>query len=350
MCRSRVGASAAVLPVVALGLALASVTVALAGGVAAAHGINHLGAAPQASADGLVRMESAFATEDGFVVVYRDREGGEERGEVLAHRPFSASTRDVHDVPVRIPSGTWRDLPTNATLRAVLHGDDGDGEFDPATDPPLASFGGVAAESFVVRRGPTAYVGASSGGDIQRSADGVVEVRSVHLPERGHLVLRNSSGGRPAEVVGTTALGAGNHTNVPIELDGSFFDDRPTGSTFSVWAHAYVDDGDGTFDADDRSIRAGNETVGTRFGVERAVPGRTPTPTPEEGAIVRTAPPSTAATGTPAPTSTSAGGSSPTANQSPTGGTGSAGAGIGFGLPVALVALALVALVLRRDG
>ena len=363
-------ASASTTALLALGLALVLVPVAavapLTGGLASAHGINHVGAAPQASADGVVRMESAFATEDGFVVVYRDRGESEGRGEVLAHRPFSASTRDVHDVPVRIPPEAWRDLPTNATLRAVLHGDDGDGEFDPATDRPLTSFGGVAGESFVVRRGTTAYVGASSGGSIQRSTDGVVEVRSVLLPERGYVVLRNSSGGVPGEVVGATALGTGNHTNVSVALDRAFFDAHPANATFSVWAHAYIDDGDGTFDGDDRPIRAGNETIGTRFGVEKALPGRTPTPTPDEGSIVRTAPPSsTPSPTTPSPTSMSTStsastegpspeGPSPTANRSPTevteGVGAGAGAGAGFGLAVTLVALALTAHVLRRRG
>jgi hypothetical protein len=310
-------------------LALLALVVALPlSGLVAAHGINHVGAAPQASADGVVRMESAFATEDGFVVVYRgDGDGG--RDEVLAHRPFSASTRDVHDVAVRIPAAAWEDLPTNATLRVVLHGDDGDGAFDPATDPPLRSFGGVAGDSFVVRRGPTAYVGASSGAGVQRSADGVVELRSVRLPEPGYVVLRNSSGGVPGDVVGAVALDAGHHTNVSIELDGAFFTTRPTNATFSVWAHAYVDDGDGRFDGGDRPVRAGNETVGTRFGVERVRPGWTPTPTPEEGSLIRTATPTATGGGTP----------------------GTRGAGPGFGPVAAFATLLLLtagALVRRR--
>jgi hypothetical protein len=328
------------------------VLAALVGGAgfAAGHGIDHLSADPQVSADGVVRMESVFATRDGFVVVYRD--GGEGDGTVLAHRPFSASTRDVSDVPVRIPAERWAALPENATLRAVLHGDDGDGTFDPATDPPLASFGGVAGDSFVVGQGPTVYVGASSGAGIQRSADGVVEVRSVRLPERGHVVLRNSSGGVPAEVVGVTTLDAGSHANVSVALEESFFADRPVNGTFSVWAHVYRDDGDGVFDADDRPIRAGNETVGTRFGVERVLPGRTPTPTPEEGSLVRTATPSATATGSPTTTGT------PTAiwteAAATTGATATTGTdvdGDGFGVGVALAGLSLlaaVALVRRR--
>ena len=308
-------------------------------GLAAGHGINHLGADPQASADGVVRMESVFATEDGFVVVYRERGG--ERGEVLAHRPFSASTRDVYDVPVEIGPGSWADLPRNETLRAVLHGDDGDGEFEPGSDPPLTSFGGVAGESFVVRRGATAYVGAASGAGVQRSADGTVEVRSVRLPDRGYVVLRNSSGGVPAEVVGVTGLESGSHSNVSVELGDRFFADRPANATFSVWAHAYVDDGDGEFDEGDRPVRAGNETVGTRFGVEKVPAGATPTP--EEGSLVRTATP-TAVPDTPTatPTPTFAQPSithSPPA--SPTAGT--AGDGTGFGLAAVLAALAVLA-------
>ena len=331
---------------VALLAALAVVVLAfvlLPAGPVAGHGIDHLGADPQASADGVVRLESVFATEDGFVVLYR--EGGE-NPEVIAHRPFSASTRDVFDVSVRVPAEAWSDLPANATLRAVLHGDDGDGEFDPATDPPLTSFGGVAGESFVVRRGPTAYVGASSGAGVQRSADGTVVVRSVRLPERGYLVLRNSSGGTPSEVVGVAALDAGHHTNVSVTLDGGFFADRPTNATFSVWAHAYVDDGDGTFDGEDRPIRAGNGTVGTRFGVEKLLPGRSPTATPDEGSIVVTATPTVAPPTASPPTTPTASPTagppsithSPSATRSP---PGTGGAGPGFG-PAAVLAALLV--------
>jgi hypothetical protein len=336
-------------------LALVVLAVALpVAGVATGHGINHLGADPQVSADGVVRMESVFATEDGFVVIYRDGGAGER---VVASRPFSASTRDVFDVPVRIPADAWADLPTNATLRAALHGDDGDGAFDPATDPPLTSFGGVAGDSFVVRRGGTAYVGASSGAGVQRSADGTLVVRSVRLPERGYLVLRNSSGGVPGEVVGATALDAGDHANVSVDLDDAFFDARPANATFSLWAHVYVDDGDGTFDAGDRPVRVGEESVGTRFGVEKVRPGRTPTPTPDEGSIVVTASPTDTAPTTPTVTRPTTPTDSPTAappsithtpSATSTPAPGTRGVGPGLGAPATLLALALAALVLGR--
>jgi hypothetical protein len=328
-------------------LALVVLAVALPLAGATGHGIDHLAADPQVSADGVVRMESVFATEDGFVVLYRDDGDGER---VVASRPFGASARDVFDVPVRIPADAWTDLPANATLRAALHGDDGDGTFDPATDPPLASFGGAADDSFVVRRGGTAYVGASSGASVQRSADGTVEVRSVHMPEQGYLVLRTSSGGAPAEVVGATALDAGGHANVSVALDDAFFAARPANATFSLWALAYADDGNGTFDGGDRPVRVGEEPVGTRFGVQKVLPGRTPTPTPDEGSIVvtdsPTDPPSTPTTTATAPTDTPTAAPPATRSPSPTAtpppGTG--GAGPGFAPAAALVALAAIAL------
>ena len=345
--------SASAREVALLGLVVLAVALPLAGS-AAGHGINHLGADPQVSADGVVRMESVFATEDGFVVLYHEAGGGER---VVASRPFSASTRDVFDVPVRIPPDVWADLPANATLRAALHGDDGDGTFDPATDPPLTSFGGVAGDSFAVRRGETAYVGASSGAGVQRSTDGTLVVRSVRLPERGYVVLRNSSGGVPGEVVGVTQLDTGEHTNVSVGLDDAFFASRPANATFSLWAHVYVDDGDGSFDAGDRPVRAGEEPVGTRFGVEKVLPGRTPTPTPDEGSIVVTASPtateSTTPTATPpaTPTDSPTAGPpsithSPSATATPAPGT--RGVGAGLGAPATLLALALAAFVLGR--
>jgi hypothetical protein len=157
--------------------------------------------------------------------------------------------------------------------------------------------------------------------------------------------------------VGVTQLDAGEHTNVSVGLDDAFFTSRPANATFSLWARVYVDDGDGTFDADDRPVRVGEEPVGTRFGVEKVLPGRTPTPTPDEGSIVVTASPTATASTTPtaspptSPTDSPTAGPpsithSPSATATPAPGT--RGVGPGLAAPATLLALALAAFVLGR--
>jgi PGF-CTERM protein len=304
--------------VTALSLALLA---ALLVAPVAAHEINHLSADPQVSTDGQVVLESAYATEDGFVVLYRDWNGT--GGEVVGVRPFSATTRDVTEVTAAVNRTDPSSLPANVTLTAVLHADtDDDGTFDPATDAPLSAFGRATQATFTVRRGDTpAYVSAA-GLAPQRTTERAT-VREVALASDGHLVLRASVGGDPATVVGTTALAAGVHRNVTVPLDAEYV--RGRNGTFAVFAMVYTDDGDGRFDDGDRPVRAGETFVATRFSVDPSA--GTPTP------LVNT----------PTGTETQSPGA---ASAAPTSGTGP-----GFGALLAVVTLlALAALVVRRRG
>jgi hypothetical protein len=241
---------------------------------AAAHAINHLSADPQVSADGTVVIESAYATEDGFLVLYRDWDGSS--GEVVGVRPFSAATRDVTEVEASVNASVWSSLPANTTLTAVLHADaDGDGRFDPSTDAPLSSFGRATQATFTVRDGADrAYVSAA-GAAPQRTMSNVT-VRAVTLPADGHLVIRTSTGGEPGAVLGSVPLEAGVHRNVSVSLDSSYLASR--NGTFAVFAMAYTDDGNGELDGGDRPVFAGEEYVATRFSVD---------PSPE-GSVINT--------------------------------------------------------------
>lgn len=249
--------------VTALSLALLAVLAAAVVPVAA-HEINHLSADPQVSPDGRVVLESAYATEDGFLVLYRDWDGT--TGEVVGVRPFSATTRDVTEVEATVEEDVWSSFPGNATLTAVLHADsDGDGRFDPEIDAALSSFGRATQATFTVREGSAPVYVSAAGLGPQRASE-TATIREVALASDGHLVLRASVGGDPATVVGSVPLEAGVHRNVTVPLNSSYVTAR--NDTFAVFAMAYTGDGDGRLDDDDRPVRAGEAFVATRFSID----------------------------------------------------------------------------------
>ncbi|MFC7229475.1 hypothetical protein N0B31_18905 [Salinirubellus salinus] len=314
------------LPAVALALLACLATLAAP---ALAHDVNHLSADPQVSADGTVVLESAYATSDGFVVLYRGWDG--RSGEVVGVTPFSASRVDVTEVPVGVDDAAWDAVDGNATVTAVLYADtDDDGTFDPATDDPQVSFGRVTQATFDVARGEApAYVSAAGLG-AQRSA-GEVTVREAALADPGHLVLSLSEGGEPGRTLGHVSLDAGTHEDLRVELDRSFLASQ--NDTFAVFATVYADDGDGVLDADDRPVRANGSLVATRFSVRPSEGPTDGTPTP---ALVNTP------TATETPTSTDRP-TTPTATETR---TPTAEDGAGFGLVVTLAALVALAVAL----
>jgi hypothetical protein len=271
-----------VLPlVVALALALAA--------PAGAHGFDYVTADAQVSADGTVVVEAAFTTQPAWLALHAD-DGGES-GAVIGYTRLQAANRFYPEMRVAIEDDAWADW-TTGTVHPVLHADDGDDTFDPATDQPIASFGQSVSTAVVVERGPAAYV--SGEGDFPLALSGPeVTVREVALPEAGYLVVRRGNASGP--VVGHTPLDAGVHRNVTVALDPAFYA-AMNGSTALAVAPV-IDDGDGEFDADDTRLTAGEATVQSRFSVERdaddgdsgvvtAAPTPTPPPTatPEETA------------------------------------------------------------------
>lgn len=287
--------------------------------VVAAHDVNHLSADAQVSPDGTLVLESAYATSDGFVVLYRGWDGRD--GEVVGVTEFSAARVDVTEVPVSLNDSAWDAVEGNATVTAVLYADDGErnGTFDPA-DSPQVSFGRATQVTFDVARGTSPVYVSAAGIGAQRSA-GEVTVREVSLAEAGHLVLSLSEGGEPGRTLGHVTLDAGTHENLRVGLNRSFLASR--NGTFSVFATAYTDDGDGVLDADDRPVRANGSLVTTRFSVSPVDDVETGTPTSAVNTPTATAPPPT---------------DSPTEATTPSP-TRTDGNGPGFGLVAALGAL-----------
>lgn len=307
-----------------VGLALLLVAAGLAA-PALAHDVNHLSADAQVSPDGTLVLESAYATSDGFVVLYRGWNSRD--GEVVGVTEFSAARVDVTEVPVSLDDSAWAAIERNTTVTAVLYADDGErnGTFDPA-DSPQVSFGRPTQVTFDVARGPSPVYVSAAGIGAQRSA-GEVTVREVSLAEAGHLVVSLSEGGEPGRTLGHVTLDAGTHEDLRVALNRSFLATR--NGTFSVFATAYTDDGDGVLDADDRPVRANGSLVATRFSVSPVDDVETGTPTSAVNTPRPTAPPTT---------------DSPTEATTPTP-TRTGESGPGFGLVAAFVAGAVLLLV-----
>ncbi|PSQ59900.1 hypothetical protein BRD18_02390 [Halobacteriales archaeon SW_7_71_33] len=208
--------------------------VALAGGatLVAAHG-NHVSANPQVADDGLV-VESASVAGDGHLVVHRDDDG--RPGEPIGH----AGVEQGYHENVRVTLDA--DVGAETTLWVVLHEDDGDGEFDPADDPPLESFGSVAGRQVSVRPGDRPVYVSAPGQSAQRVDDGTVRVDRVAAAEDGRVEIRAVDGGQPGDVVGSTAVSAGVNENVTVDVDESFVAEQP--EHFGVYVVLATAEGD----------------------------------------------------------------------------------------------------------
>lgn len=301
-------------PLVVCGLL--ALAVALGAGIAVAHG-NHATAHSQVSANGTLVVEQAFLTEPGYLVVRAD-DGGTP-GAVLGARRLSRGF--YTGITVDIDGQHWRTLSDTATVWTVLHADDGDDQFDPASDSLLYWFGEPAGTTIQVRKGDgAAYVVTGSSAN---TTDAVV-VPQVALPSSGHVVVHEQQNGSLGQVYGSTALTGGHHDDVriPVDLSG------PRSSWPGLTVAIHTDDGDGTFDAADPVVRVGDEPVASPLG--RTVAPSTGTP----GIVTPTA------TTTPDETARESGGSTaaPTSDAS----------GRGFGAGLALVAVVVVVAVARR--
>lgn len=261
---------------VLLALAVAALTLVGAVGIVAAHG-NHATATPQVSANGSVVVEEVFLT-DGAYLVLRADDGGDP-GRVLGYR---ALDRGRHTgVRVAFDGAAWADASGNTTVWAVLHADDGDGEFDPDTDTMLLWFGDPAGDRLAVRKGddPVNVVTPTIGG-----ADGGVPVTETTLGQPGFLVAHAIENGTLGPPLGSLSLAAGHHTDVTVPLDRT-----PNGS---VLVAVHTDDGDGEFaPGDDPAVRVAGDPVASRYdpttrrsiGITTPTPGSTAEPTDTAG-------------------------------------------------------------------
>lgn len=307
-----------------LGLLLVGFLAVSAAGVATGHG-NHIAAMPQV-VDGQVVVESFFMLREGWIVIHAD-DGGDP-GEILGHTDASMGSHEA--VSVTVDDGK---LPGDGTvtLWAVLHRDDGDGEFEPKEDPPLESFGSLAGTTFTARRGDGQVVVVAPGRDGQPT-NGTVRIRQVSTQREGFVALHDVERGSVGEPVGHAALSPGSHRNVSVRLDEAYFESES--NRFDLEAVVYVDDGDGEFEPDqDTPVAVGDERVSSRIAVRKVASNASAGNESGDGSIVVTATTSGNRT------------SVETVADDPGGGGGPMPAP-GFGPVAALVALVAVALLL----
>jgi MYXO-CTERM domain-containing protein len=249
---------------VAATLALACVAALAAVPLPVSAHVNDVRADPQVSADGTVLVETAYVADDAWLALYSD-DGGE-RGEVIGTRQLGDAGFRT-DLAVSIDEGAWRDWSEGEarTVHVALHNDKGSSGFDREEDPVLTFFGREATDQFTLEHGQGAYVGTRA--FSPQDTDGPsVTVRTTRLPSDGHLVARNvtnaSEGNETAlEPVGSTALAAGTHQDVTVELDAAYYERQDTRARIGLTV--YRDDGDGRFGPGDEPVRAGDAAVTT---------------------------------------------------------------------------------------
>jgi len=282
------------------------------------HG-NHVAVDPQVSADGTVVAETVATLASGFLVLKADDDG--RPGEPVGHT-YLDGVGFRTDVSVALDAAAGTD---HRRLWAVVHFDDGDGEFDPAADPSGADRNPAARQSFALGDGDRPVHVLARESDPLATDEGALTVRRVSLARDGYLVAHPIDGDR---VVGRQSLSAGRHDGVRLALDESFLD--ASDSRFRVRLVAYRDDGDGEFDADDSPVRVGDAVVGTDVVVDRE---RDPAATDDGPSILTPTP-------TPASGETVTAGTDATEGTAPDGTDSTDATGPGFG--VAATALAVV--------
>lgn len=242
---------------------LLAVALAMAVGLVAAHG-NHATANAQVSANGTVVVEQLFLSERGHLVLRADDDG--QPGEVLGHRTLDRGR--YSGVRVGMDRSYWQTVSGNVTVWAVLHSDDGDGQFD-SDDELLYWFDQPAGDRIPVAKGdaPASVVTTGAG---SLSDDGLT-VDEATLARDGHLVVHESNGSL-GPALGSRPLPAGRHTDATVSANASGAD--------ALLVAVHGDDGDGQFDPDaDQVVRAGGEPVASRYEPTAGGPVGITTPT-----------------------------------------------------------------------
>jgi hypothetical protein len=302
----RIGSIAAVAVVFAVTVV---VVLAVTAGIGSAHGWA-VDADPQVVGDDVVVVGHVSMLEGGYLAVHVVEDG--EPGPVLGTVHFEE--RGEHDdVEVELDGAAWADVEGTVRLVAVVHGDDGDGEFDWPDGDPVFRPDDPVVDRFVVRksRGESARVVGR-----RQDTEGNVTVRRVDIPADGFLVLYDDDDGERGEVVGVERLPAGHHEDVAVSVAPRYYNDE--GSFLFLIAGLHRDDGDGEFQPEsDPAVAVDGSAVTASFDANKQRP-TIPTPTPTASPTATRTPTQTATpTATEAPAGQSPNGS-PTGRSSPT--------------------------------
>jgi MYXO-CTERM domain-containing protein len=223
------------------------------------HG-NHVSANPQVVDDHLV-VESSFLANQagGYAVVHVDE--GDRIGKPVGHVRVRNGREEAYAVPV--DESFLSKVEGTASMWVVLHGTDGDGEFEPGDDEPIRGIGtGPAGDRVRIAVGTEGNVNVASGGGLGATAidEPAVTVRRLETNASGVVAIEHGG-----SVVGTASVDAGVNENVTVSLDESFYDDLAMNESVQLRATVYRED-----DAGERTaVAVGDERVSTRFEVTR---------------------------------------------------------------------------------
>ncbi|MCB8923055.1 MAG: hypothetical protein H6662_15825 [Ardenticatenaceae bacterium] len=156
--------------------------------------------------DGLVRVDSVYATEPGWLAIHADDDGTP--GALLGYVYLAAGLHE--DVPITLP---WRETPPDLT--AVLYSDAGQLQhFDYLGDdvPVVVNGGDIVAQSFHASLPPDIFV------IDQPFVNGEIVVERVLSDGPGWLVVHYDDGGDLGLIIGFVPLADGVNEDVVVPL------------------------------------------------------------------------------------------------------------------------------------
>lgn len=232
---------------------------------------------PQITDGANVTVSRVNANESLWVVIHADENGT--FGEVLGNSELLDEGLQVGvDIEVDLQAA----MGDNQTVRlhAMLHHDDGDGEYEfPDSDQPMTDEGGdiivhpfnvsVEDKQAVVANGIAEFEEDEDDGGVLDLDDTEITVELARLAQDGYVVLHRDDAGKPGQVVGQTdLLEAGEHEDVDIQVNQTLF--SVDGASATLWAMIHFDDGDGVyvFPGPDQPVTVGDTPVMTPFPVQ----------------------------------------------------------------------------------
>jgi len=215
--------------------------------------------ADQEIVDGTVTIPVVVSDGPGWIVIHADQDG--KPGPVLGQTAVGDGASA--DVMVELA-----EEGRTETLYAMLHTDAGQvGTYEfPGDDVPVQVDGQVVTPAFQATGGVAEMMTSAVTVADQEIVDGMVTISEVVSDGPGWIVIHADQDGKPGPVLGQTAVGDGENSDVAVALD-------LPGLTGTLYAMLHTDAGQvGTYEfpGDDVPVEQGGAIVMSRFDLEAA--------------------------------------------------------------------------------
>jgi plastocyanin len=215
--------------------------------------------ADQEIVDGTVTIPVVVSDGPGWIVIHADQDG--KPGPVLGQTAVGDGASA--DVMVELA-----EEGRTETLYAMLHTDAGQvGTYEfPGDDVPVQVNGQVVTPAFQATGGMSEAMTPAVAVADQEIVDGTVTIAAVVSNGPGWIVIHADQDGKPGPVLGQTAVGDGENSDVAVVLD-------LTGLTGTLYAMLHTDAGQvGTYEfpGDDVPVQQGGAIVMSPFNLEVA--------------------------------------------------------------------------------